>query len=134
MKHKTKVMGFGTFDELHPGHVAFLRQLLALGDELWVVVARDQNVKKLKGHSPRQTETERQAAVLKTGLTDHVILGDLHDVYQCLLDHQPDVIGLGYDQAADPEEIQKRLPNARFVRLKSFKPEIYKSSLIKQTK
>ncbi len=130
MKQKTRVMGFGTFDELHPGHVAFLRQLRELGDELLVVVARDQNVKKLKGHSPRQPETERLAAVRETGLADQAVLGNLNDFYQCLLDHRPDVIGLGYDQAANLKEIQKRLPRVKLIRLKAFKPDTYKSSLL----
>ena len=43
------VMAFGTFDVLHPGHHFYLEQARKLGDNLVVVVARDANVKKLKG-------------------------------------------------------------------------------------
>lgn len=124
-------MGFGTFDGIHPGHVAFLRQLQTLGEEVVVVIARDKNVEKLKGHAPRFSEKERFKAVLKTGIPDRVILGNPTHFYQCLLDHRPDVIGLGYDQAADPEAIRKILPRVKLVRLAAFEPHKYKSSLIK---
>lgn len=124
-------MGFGTFDGIHPGHLAFLRQLQTLGEEVVVVIARDQNVEKLKGHAPRLAEKERFQAVLKTGIPDQVILGNLTHFYQCLLDHRPDVIGLGYDQKADAGAIQKILPHAKLVRLAAFEPHKYKSSLLK---
>ena len=40
----TRVLATGTFDLLHPGHVYFLTQARAMGDELFVIVARDSNV------------------------------------------------------------------------------------------
>ena len=54
-----KVMAFGTFDGLHPGHLNFLKQARRLGDSLVVVVARDANVRKIKGRFPRLGEGER---------------------------------------------------------------------------
>ena len=45
----TKVMVFGTFDYLHEGHKDFFRQAKQYGDELVVVVARDETVKQIKG-------------------------------------------------------------------------------------
>ncbi len=123
-------MGFGTFDGIHPGHRAFLRQLRGLGEELFVVIARDRNVARLKGHSPRRSERQRLKAVRETGLADQVVLGHPSDFYQCLLDHRPTVIGLGYDQRANEAEIQKRLPDVKIRRLKAFKPTRYKSSLL----
>jgi FAD synthetase len=44
-----RVLATGTFDLLHPGHLFYLEQSKALGDELVVIVARDANVK----HKPR---------------------------------------------------------------------------------
>jgi FAD synthetase len=124
-------MGFGTFDGLHPGHVSVLKQLRELGDEVFVVVARDKNVEKIKGFKPHLDEQKRLEAVLKTGLADHVLLGNEDNFYQCLIDHQPDVIGLGYDQRAVLSAIRKILPDVRIVRLKALKPHIFKSSLLK---
>jgi FAD synthetase len=130
-KKTIKVMGFGTFDGLHPGHVSFLRQLRELGDEIWVVIARDVNVKRIKGQTPHFDERERLAATKRTTLADHVILGDDHDFHRCIIDHQPDVIGLGYDQRADLDDLAQRFPEIRIVRLKALKPHIFKTSLLK---
>ena len=125
-------MGFGTFDGLHPGHVSALKQLRALGDEVFVIVARDSNVKKLKGHKPHFTEDERREALRKTGLADHVLLGNEDHFYQCLVDHRPSVIGLGYDQHADLDYLAKHFPAIQVVRLKAMKPHVFKSSLLKR--
>ena len=46
--HLTHVMCFGTFDKLHPGHRYYLSESKKQGDYLIVVVARDQNVLKIK--------------------------------------------------------------------------------------
>jgi cytidyltransferase-like protein len=40
-----RVVATGTFDILHPGHIYYLEESRKLGDELWVIVARDANVK-----------------------------------------------------------------------------------------
>ena len=124
-------MGFGTFDGLHPGHVSALRQLRELGDETWVVIARDVNVERIKGQKPLFTEQERLKAVQQTGLADHVILGDKKDFTQCLKDHRPDALGLGYDQRADLDDLARRFPEIKIVRLKALKPHVFKSSLLK---
>lgn len=125
-----RVMGFGTFDGIHPGHEDFFRQLQELGDEVFVVIARDENVKKIKGRAPRHNEKARFSAVQSSGLVDRVIPGDAQDFYRCLRDHKPDVIGLGYDQKANEAAIKKILPKVRIVRLLAFEPEKYKSSLL----
>jgi FAD synthetase len=52
----TRVLATGTFDLLHPGHVYFLTQARALGDELFVIVARDSNVT----HKPKPIIPEEQ--------------------------------------------------------------------------
>ena len=54
-----RVLCCGTFDYLHPGHISFLKQAARLGTELFVVVARDENVKRLKGRYPDHGEEER---------------------------------------------------------------------------
>ena len=50
-----RVMATGVFDLLHPGHLSFLTEAKKLGDELIVVVARDQTARRMKRepYSPR---------------------------------------------------------------------------------
>ena len=125
-----KVMGFGTFDGVHPGHISFLKQLKELGDELIVVIARDKNVEKIKGRVPANHEVLRKNDVIKTGIPDAVILGDGADFYLCIREHKPDIIGLGYDQQADIDSIKKIFPEIKVVRMKAYKPHKHKSSLL----
>ncbi len=122
-------MGFGTFDRLHPGHLSYLKQLRLLGDTVVVVVARDLNVKKLKGKAPLEPQHRRVEAVKGTGLADAVVLGRKNDFFACLREFEPDVIGLGYDQKADVETIRHTFPTIKIRRMRPYKPERYKSSL-----
>ena len=59
MKMK-KVMVFGTFDIFHDGHRDYFKQAREFGDYLIVVVARDENVLKIKGNIPRNNEKARE--------------------------------------------------------------------------
>jgi FAD synthetase len=126
----TKVMGFGTFDGLHPGHLFFLEELKKHGNQSIVVIARDSNVQKIKGRAPLKNENERLTAIQDTEIVDHAELGNEQDFYKCIRDHQPDRIALGYDQKADVEKITGLFPELEIVRLGALKPEKYKSSLI----
>ena len=124
-----KVMCFGTFDRLHPGHLSYLEQAKKHGDYLIVVVARDQNVKKIKGKSPAQDENVRVKRLRGENIAGKVVLGQIRDRLSIITKFNPDVICLGYDQEADLERI-KRVHHGRIVRLKPHKPEVYKSSLM----
>ncbi|MBU0577575.1 FAD synthase [Patescibacteria group bacterium] len=130
MSDAIKVMGFGTFDGLHPGHLNFLRQLKELGDEVYVVIARDRNVKRIKGKKPVYNEKERLEALKKSGLVDRVLMGHATDFYHMINKFQPHVIGLGYDQKADTNDLQKVFPKMEIRRLNALEPEKYKSSLL----
>lgn len=124
-------MGFGTFDGIHPGHEYFLRQLKRLGDEVYIAVARDRNVKKIKGKKPHFNEKERLEAMKKTGLADRVLMGHAKDFYYWINKFQPDIIGLGHDQKADVEDLERAFPDTKIIRLKALEPEKYKSSLLR---
>ena len=63
-----RVLCCGTFDYLHPGHLSFLKQAAALGDDLHVVIARDENVLRIKGVAPDHAETKRQEMVAEVCL------------------------------------------------------------------
>ncbi len=124
----------GTFDIFHFGHEYFLKEAKNFGDELIVVIARDENVLKIKGKMPRNIEDKRLKKVLESKLADKVILGNKENIFNIIEEIKPNVICLGYDQPIDEiklkQEINKRKLIIEVVRLKSFKPEIYKSSLM----
>ena len=127
-------MGFGTFDGIHAGHMSYLRQLKMLGYEIIVVVARDRNVKKIKGKKPRIDEKERLKAIEQTELVDKVLMGHTKNFYYWINKFQPDVIGLGYDQKANVDELKEQFPKMEIVRLKAYKPEKFKTSIINGVK
>src|SRR5256885_9042397 len=76
-----RVMATGVFDLLHPGHVYFLREARALGDELWVVVARDTTARKFK-HEPIMPEAARFQMVEALKPVDRAVLGHEGNIYE----------------------------------------------------
>lgn len=128
-----KVVCAGTFDHLHEGHISFLKQARALGDELIVIVARDETVKRIKGFFPSEQERVRRNKIEDTKIPDLVVLGNLDtDLFEILKELEPDIIALGYDQRVSEEEIIKRFPKCKVVRLSPYQPEKYKSSFYRE--
>jgi cytidyltransferase-like protein len=131
-----KVVVFGTFDGLHPGHINFFEQAKKLGNYLVVVVGRDVTVNKIKGHFPKRSELLRLKAVKQCQLVNEAMLGNIGNPYEIIKKIKPDIIALGYDQdsfsAGLPEFIKKENLKIEIIRLKSYKPEIYKSSFLIQ--
>ena len=127
----TRVMSCGTFDGFHPGHDAFLRQARALGDELFVVVARDENVRRIKGRDPKQHEDVRLAVIAAHEAVESARLGyPGSDFLLVVADVAPQIIALGYDQRVPPR-LKEAFPDCRIVTLEPFEPERYKSSLLR---
>ncbi len=159
-----KVIVFGTFDIFHPGHRDFFRQAKKFGDFLVVVVARDKNVRDIKGIYPKNNEERRLSVIRRCKLVNKAVLGNENKnkiisttkkycenkntdnsfenkitkkdyKYKILQEEKPDVICLGYDQKVDEKELQKKLKEykidkVKVVRLKPYKEDIYKSSLL----
>lgn len=136
--HKKTVLAFGTFDLLHPGHCWFLRHAKRLGSKLIVVVARDANVLRLKGRRTIQGERLRLRAVRQLSCVTRATLGQREFNHRYALVHKlkPDIIALGYDQHTRTRSLQRDLAalglRPKLVRIGSFHPERYKSSLLKQ--
>lgn len=130
-------MVFGTFDFLHPGHVHFFQQAKQHGDELVVVVARDSTAEKTKGKKPAFSEADRLHMVQALRIVDKAVLGNEGDVYKVVQEHRPDVICPGYDQTFFVDRIQEKLNEfklaAKIIRLEPYKPEQYKSAIIRAT-
>ena len=107
-----RVMASGVFDILHTGHISYLEQAKALGDELYVVVASDNTVRKNK-HEPITPERMRVRIVSALKPVDVAMIGnDSGDMFAILDEVSPDVIVLGFDQKFDEntlsEELKKR--------------------------
>ena len=121
------IMCFGVFDNFHPGHLSYLKQAGKYGDYLVVVVARDQNVFKIKNKYPRENEKGRLRGVKKISFVNKAVLGQLRDRFRVIQKYKPDIICLGYDQKIDMAEL-KKIFKGRIIRLKPYKKNIYKSS------
>lgn len=99
-----RVMATGVFDLLHPGHLYFLTEARKLGDELVVVVARDQTARRLK-HEPYVPEHLRRTMVEALKPVDRAVLGSTSDIYQTVVDLKPNIIALGYNQVWNEQEV-----------------------------
>jgi FAD synthetase len=135
-----KVVVFGVFDVLHPGHLYLLYHARLKGLELVVVVARNASVKKLKGRVPEWNERKRAQAVKATGLATKVVLGDTKEgSYAIVKKHQPDIICLGYDQSMLKKDLVSKmksnnLPKIPLFTLKPYKANIFHTSLRRKKK
>lgn len=136
MKEK-KVMAFGTFDLLHKGHLYFLGKASNYG-KLYVVIARDKTVRKIKGKKPQNNEKTRLGNISKLPFVCKAFLGSLHDRYKIIEKIMPQIICLGYDQkiavAKLKSELRRRNINSKIIRLKAYKPSIYKTSKLRTRK
>lgn len=133
---KKIVLVFGTFDGLHKGHLDFFKQAKSIykNSLLFVSLALDTNVKKIKGKKPRLNQTKRLALVKKLKLVNKAFLGAKKDYLGHILAINPSAIALGYDQKAYTHRLKNELKKkgllVKVVRLKAFKPHLYKSSKI----
>ncbi|ELY49135.1 adenylyltransferase/cytidyltransferase family protein [Natronolimnohabitans innermongolicus] len=101
------VIAQGTFDILHPGHVHYLEEAAAMGDELIVIVARKTNVDhKAKPICPA---AQRRDVVDGLEAVDEAILGHEEDIFVPIEEIDPDVIALGHDQHHDDDAIEAEL-------------------------
>ncbi len=131
---------FGTFDMVHPGHEHLFKQARALakkGTEAFLIVsiARDKNVLRIKGQLPRLNEKKRLSQVAAVPEVDKAVLGALGNHIPPIIRLKPDVIALGYDQKAYISGLRSALKaagiNPKIVRLKPYKPHLYKTHLLK---
>ncbi len=135
-KNTSKIMVFGTFDGVHAGHLHFFREARRLSTHPFLIVsiARDANVRRIKGKRPRFGEKKRAALVKKTGLADKVVLGGLKNHIPHIIKERPDIVALGYDQKAYVKNLKKDLALAGLpvilARLSPYKEKKYKNSIL----
>ncbi len=115
-----RVMASGVFDILHSGHIYYLQEAKKLGDELFIVVARDSTVRKQK-HEPITPENMRLEMVKALKPVDKAVLGYENDRYRIVEELKPDILALGYDQKDDEKKISHDLKerglNVKVVRM-----------------
>jgi len=130
-----RVLIFGVFDFLHPGHIAFIKEAKSYGDELIAVIARDMSVVELKGRKPHDTEIERMRAVQGVSEVDKVVLGDsVQGTYSAIEKFYPQILCFGYDQENLFNDVESRIKKGickkmTLIRCSAHKPKEYKSSL-----
>ncbi len=104
-----RVLATGVFDIIHLGHLHFLEKSKSLGDELIVIVATDNTVRKRK-HEPIAPENMRLELVRGLKPVDQAVLGkDGADIYEIVTELRPDIITIGYDQQFEPEKLEQDL-------------------------
>ncbi|MBN1455341.1 MAG: FAD synthase [Methanomicrobia archaeon] len=108
-----RVLATGTFELLHPGHLLFLEEAKQLGDELYVIVARDSTVKQRK-RTPIIPEEQRVQMVAALKPVDKALLGSETDMYEPLYSINPDIVALGYDQKFDDAQLARELRDRGF--------------------
>ena len=111
----TRVMAVGIFDLLHAGHLHYVEQAKSLGEELVVVIAHDETVRK-QNHEPVTGQDLRRRMVEGLKPVDQAIIGNPPGVpiFEILKQIEPDLIALGYDQKHSIDAIRKGLDQHGF--------------------
>ncbi len=127
-----KVLIFGTFDIIHPGHLFLIAEAKKHG-EVQAVVALDETVKKVKGRDPLHGVELRMKNLESYGVTVHK--GDPSDRLRVIREVMPDIIMLGYDQTRFvdilDEYIRDQRPDLIVHRVPSYHPQYFSSSKIR---
>jgi len=107
------VMVNGTFDVLHPGHVALLNTARSYGDHLIVAIDTDRRVKELKGEQrPINCQTDRRIMLSALKAVDIVEFFDSTEELITLMQrYKPDVYVKGSDWKHDTKSTAHEYAN-----------------------
>jgi len=137
MNNNKKIFAFGVFDILHTGHNFFLKTASKMG-RLFVVVARDSNVFRIKGKYPIDNEKKRINNLNNLDFVFSSILGikniKKESPYKILEKENPDFIALGYDQKSDFVDKLPKKWKKKIISFPAFMPFVFKSSILRKTK
>ena len=100
----TTVFVNGTFDILHPGHIALLNTARSYGDWLVVAIDSDRRVRELKGSDrPVHNEAVRKIMLSNLKAVDIVVVFDTDEELMDILKlYKPDVMLKGSDWKGKP--------------------------------
>lgn len=109
----TTVMVNGTFDVLHPGHVAMLNTARSYGDHLIVAIDTDRRVRELKGDKrPINNQNDRRIMLSALKAVDIVEFFDSTEELITLMErYQPDVYVKGSDWKHDKKSTAEQYCN-----------------------
>ena len=101
----TTVMVNGTFDVLHPGHIALLNTARSYGDYLIVAIDTDRRVKELKGDKrPINCQQDRSIMLSNLKAVDIVEFFDSkEELIEIMKMYKPDVYVKGSDWKHDKQ-------------------------------
>ena len=104
------VMVNGTFDVLHPGHIALLNSARSYGDHLIVAIDTDRRVKELKGEQrPINCQTDRKVMLSNLKAVDIVEFFDnTEELVKLMQLYKPDVYVKGSDWKHDTQSTAHR--------------------------
>ncbi len=105
------VLAAGVFDLLHYGHIRYLEEAKSAGGDvakLVVIVARDETVRRLKGHDPTIPEDQRRAVIEALKVVDEALLGyEEMDLIRVIEQIKPDIVAMGHDQQSIKAQVEK---------------------------
>ena len=132
---RIRVLAGGVFDILHVGHIHFLKQAKELGDELIVIVAHDETVRRNKRRNPINPAEDRAELLRAIKYVDEVYIGSPGGIdFELVKRIDPDVIAIGPDQNFNCEKLKEELRRhgieAEVIRV----PYLYKSDRAKTSK
>jgi FAD synthetase len=133
-----RVLITGCFDILHPGHIYLLKEGAKMG-EVYVIVARDETIKKYKKKLPTIPENQRLEVIRAIKYVTYATLGNPNNNYlEKAISLKPDLILLGANQRISIENLKRDLQinNASHIKVSrldslSDKYELNSSSKIK---
>ncbi len=136
-----RVLAAGKFDILHLGHLAYLEQakLLAGDDgELIVIIALDKTIERERSAPPVFPQEQRRKLVEALGFVNRAIIGlDTEDHTEIVIQTEPDIIALGYDQYTNLERLEQRISekglHTKVIRLEKIVADgLFSSTLIRK--
>jgi D-beta-D-heptose 7-phosphate kinase/D-beta-D-heptose 1-phosphate adenosyltransferase len=110
----TKIVVNGTFDILHPGHVAMLNYAKSLGVYLLVLIDSDRRVKELKGNNRPVNNQRNRQFLLKNlkAVNDVWIFDSDEELVEKIRLASPDIMVKGSDYIDRPilgQELVKKI-------------------------
>lgn len=130
-----RVLVFGTFDVLHPGHIYFLQQASKLG-LVSVVLTPDSLVSHYKKIDAHHTFKQRRRRLGELKLVTEVYPSDLESgSFKIMTRIRPSIVLLGHDQKSLQDALKKWLLRQDFKIMvktaQAYRHGLYKSSRLR---
>ncbi|MFA7286603.1 MAG: adenylyltransferase/cytidyltransferase family protein [Patescibacteria group bacterium] len=132
---RKRVLVFGTFDVLHPGHVRFLTAAAKFGSVM-VALTPDTLVTTYKGRPPVNSYSVREGRLRDMAVVTDVVAADnTPNTYDIIEKLRPEVLVLGYDQTGLRATITKKLSeteiSASIRMIEAYRSDVYRSSRLR---